>query len=232
MDRVYITALTAVLALVTTALAQEVPYYEPRNIADAPFSTNQITTDGKEFDPASGCRGGTMSGTPFFYASDPDAAPWDGNADPGDLYVAEDPCGLRTVNLSGVWRLGMSEQLYVISHNPRSGAFSVRYLYTPPDTEPRITWGVGLEGLLFKGRIHNDDIWLDVHGVFPPNNQRLCPEQANTIRRAASIKLNYVAAGRFKWIEIEAPRLRINDDCSVEFMEKNYYGLSLLELKP
>ncbi len=230
MDRVYITVLAAMLALATTALAQEVPYYEPRDIADAPFSTNQITTTGAEPELAGSCLG-TVRGTPFFYSSDPDVAPWDGDADPGDLYVADDPCGLRTVNLSGVWQL-TGGQLYVISHNPRSGAFSARFLYTPPDTEPRKTWGVGLEGLLFEGRIHNDDIWLDVHGVFPPSEQRRCPDQANTIRHAASIKLNYVAAGRFKWIEIEAPRLFITGDCSVEFMEKNYYGLSLLELTP
>ena len=230
MSRIFVTVLIAAFALVTTAFAQEVPYYEPRNFADAPFYANQIVTSEQEQQYASDCKG-SAHGPPYYYASDPDGATWEGNEDPGNLFFAEDPCGLRTVNLSGVWKAD-GGQLFVVSHNPRSGAFSVRYLYTPPDAEPRKTWGTGLEGLLFEGRIHDDDIWLDMHAVFPPIFQNRCPDQANTIRHVASVKLNYVAAGRFKWIEIEAPRLRINNDCSVNFMEKNYYGLSQLDLVP
>jgi hypothetical protein len=209
--------------------AQEVPFDERHNLDDAPFYLNQIDTFGDLPTFAVGCRGEVM-GPAYFYTSDTSDLPWDGAADPGERYLAEDPCGLRNTDLSGVLSNGAGSR-YVASHDPRSGAFTIRRLYVRPDAEPRATWGSGLGNLLFEGRIHAEELWLDFHSVFPPSIQSNCPDQYQTVRHAAAVRLNYVAAGRYFELEVDVPRLHIDGSCNVTFLEKNVYSLYQMELE-
>jgi len=176
---------------------------------------------------------------PYLHMRSPNGDIWkkfanDTIADPGDAFVfASDPCGLRTENLSGVY--ASDERQYIVTHDPRTGRFEVRFLYISPKTEPRLTWKIGLGWLAMEGRIHRDEIWMNMYGIFPPNFQARCPDQYQTVRKAVVTNLSYQAdedGNKQTVLEIHFPRLRISSDCNVTFMEKNTSILKFVELIP
>lgn len=177
-------------------------------------------------------------GDPFFHNTSPTGGQWDGSADPGqDFTWAEDLCGVRSENLSGIYESGTTQ--FVVSHDPRSGRLEIRTLYVPPEDEPRLTWGIGLGWTYAEGRIHTDDMWLNAVGVFPAHTKTNCPDQYVTSRRAT-----YVGLGRFtelneagetrvrQTIAYSWPRLHVSGSCNVTYMEKNHQILYKLDLEP
>ena len=177
-------------------------------------------------------------GDPFFHNTSPTGGQWNGGSDPGpDFIWAEDLCGARSENLSGIYESGSAQ--YIVSHDPRSGRLEIRNLYVAPGDEPRLTWDIGLGWIYAEGRIHADDMWLNAIGAFPPHTKTNCPEQYITSRRAT-----YLSLGRFlelneagettvrQTIAYSWPRLQISGSCIVTYMNKNDQILYKLDLEP
>lgn len=235
MDKRFWRAVIATLLVSSGAVsAQTVPHNDARIFSETVQVENQWTDQRTDVRT---CQVERL-GKPFFHLKTPDGGHWEGTSDPGEAYVrAEDICGARFANLSGVYRYGGTQ--YIVSHDPRSGRIEIRYLYVPPNEEPRKTWAIGLGWTDAEGRIHADDMWLNANGIFPPNYANTCPEQFLTSRRAPVLSL-----GRFevtdddgktrlrRTIAFSWPRLRISSSCDITYMEANHIILEKLDLQP
>lgn len=225
------TATLVALLIWSAAHAQDasIAPYTLREITQQPRFPNQAQELSCTALPDGVARDGFGPG----YRHESDAGQWeDLEQPPGDHFAATDACGLRLTNLSGVWESG--GQQYVVSHDPRTGRFASRHLYVPPDREPRKTWRISLGDLDMEGRLHDSEMWLDVEGVFPPSWQTRCPDSFRTRVPAATITLGMIERGSrvIPQLTVMWPRLRIQSDCSVIYMEANRLVLHEVEYTP
>ena len=176
------------LASVLPALSQAVAYNDARQFSGDVQVINQWSAERTDIGDCQTAR----LGDPYYHDTSPKSNSWDGKKDPNQDYVrAEDLCGARFDDLSGVYESGSLR--YIVTHDPRGGRVEIRYLYVKPEDEPRKTWNIGIGWTVAEGRIHADDMWLNVWGVFPPHTKKSCPNQYITKRRAAYLGLGYFA---------------------------------------
>lgn len=178
-------------------------------------------------------------------------------------YQADDSCGLRFSNLNGAWTIkaanlatqlgfhldadgkpmefGQENQQLLVSHDPETGDFSVRWLYIPPGVEPRKSFGVGIGDLLLEGRIARDDIWLDAIVNFSLADRARCPAATGYRLPVQYISLRYDLVGGTDarpLLKLNWPMMDVAENCSFSIrksrtpLDYNWVNLLLPERAP
>ncbi len=207
----------------------QVDFSKARAFSEAVVFENRIDAGDSEHKFYESC-GKDIVGPPFAHITVKETQPWQFVTFPGEGVLLIDPCGYRTENLSGVWQHTFSDQQYVVSHDPRTGAFSARLMYVPSDDEERAKWGRGLGHVIISGRLHERDIWLQQHLNFPLEAKSRCPDQYDFIGPAVSVKLNYTADS--VQLHFYAPFSNLNyGTCTVTVSQMQGTFLKRLELE-
>lgn len=129
-----------------------------------------------------------------------------------------DPCGLRFLDLSGVWSFdGLQAVVY---HNLRTREFKLRLTHIPYDEPLFQTWArrFGHQPLVGVIGPDGDAVSMTANIVYPPRFEAVCPDQYQQDIEMLAIRMGYDSEGRVM-MELDRMRSFINDSCEEDIRE-------------
>ncbi|MGJ3232124.1 MAG: hypothetical protein ACFE0P_10025 [Oceanicaulis sp.] len=123
----------------------------------------------------------------------PDYPGYGGEAPP---LTVDDACGLRFLDLGGVWESDGVQ--FIASHDVRTGDFALRFMHVPYNDARFRVWGFRFGDPSAFGRIGPDAEAMELYANlrFPTRLRGVCPQEGERQDRVHALVLDYDPEGR------------------------------------